>query len=49
MYPISWVIRMTSERLNSLFNSLEITEIDEYTAIEKITRFTSLMATHTRG
>ncbi|EAS01088.2 DNA repair helicase (macronuclear) [Tetrahymena thermophila SB210] len=45
----SYSLKLAGERLNMLLNSLEITETDEFSAIDTITHFTSLLASYARG
>lgn len=43
------VVRFCSERLSSLVRTLELTRIDEYSALQKVAAFATLVATYHEG
>lgn len=43
------VPRFCTERLQSLVRTLELTELDEYHALQKVAGFATLVATYEKG
>ena len=42
-------LRFCSERLTSLVRTLELTELEEYSALQKIACFATLVSTYSKG
>lgn len=42
-------LRMTSERLSALVRTLELTDLEEYTSLQKVAAFATLVSTYDKG